>query len=73
MCERDINQLPCTPLGTWATTWACALMGNQPADLSVCRPGLNAPSHTSQGGDSFFTVVSATVLAFLKMTHCLKT
>ena len=35
-------------LGTWPTTQACALTGNQTSDLLVCRPALNPLSHTSQ-------------------------
>ena len=36
-------------LGTWPTTQACALTGNQTCDPMVCRPALNPLSHTSQG------------------------
>ena len=56
MYERDINQLPLTPpqLGTWPTTQACALTGNQTSNLLVHRPVLNPLSHTSQGNKCSF-------------------
>ena len=50
--ERTINVwLPLVhlQLGTWPTTQACALTGNQTGDLLVCRLVLNPLSHTSQG------------------------
>ena len=52
MHERSIDQLPLTPpiphlVGTWATTQASVLTGNQTGNLSVCRPVLNPLSHTS--------------------------
>ena len=50
--ERNINVwLPFThPLrGTWPTTQACALTGNQTGDPLVRRLALNPLSHTSQG------------------------
>ena len=37
------------PLGTWPTTQACALTGNQTSDPLLLRPALNSLSHTSQG------------------------
>ena len=40
-------------LGTWPTTQACALTGNQTSDYLVHRPVLNPLSHTSQGSLSF--------------------
>ena len=52
--ERNIDVwLPLTHplLGTWPTTQACALTGNQTSDPLVCRPALNPLSHTSQGRD----------------------
>ena len=51
MCERYINQLPLTCLqpGTWPTTQACVLTGNQTSDPLVHRLALNPLSHTSQG------------------------
>ena len=36
-------------LGTWPTTEACALTGNQTGDALVHRPVLSPLSHTSQG------------------------
>ena len=53
-CERNINNMEQWPLtgpqrGTWPTTQAHALMGNQTGNLSVCRPALSPLSHTSQG------------------------
>ena len=50
--ERNVNVwLPLTHplLGTWPTTQAHDLTGNQTSDLSVHRPALNPLSHTSQG------------------------
>ena len=51
--ERETSMCGClsTPplLGTWPTTQACALTGNQTSNTSVCRPALNPLSHTSQG------------------------
>ena len=51
VCERYIGQLPlaCLQLGTWPTTKAHALTGNQTNDLLVHRPALNPLSHSSQG------------------------
>ena len=49
MCERNIDQLPHMPLvGTWPTTQACALTGNQTHNLSVYRLVLSPLSHTHQ-------------------------
>ena len=39
----------CPALGTWPTTQACALTGNQTSDPLVLRPVLNPLRHTSQG------------------------
>ena len=36
-------------LGTWPTTQACALTGNQTCKPLVLRPALNSLSHTSWG------------------------
>ena len=50
--ERNINvwlPLMHPHLGTWPTTQACALTGNQTGDPLVRRPELNPLSHTSQG------------------------
>ena len=42
--------LSCAPCwGTWPTTQASALTGNQAGDLLVCNPVLHTLSHTSQG------------------------
>ena len=51
MWQRYINWFPftCPELGTWLTTQACALTGNQTSDPLVLRPTLNPLSHTSQG------------------------
>ena len=56
MCERYTDPLPLTrpQVGTWPTTQACALTGNQTSDLSVHRPALNPLSHTSQGKVIYF-------------------
>ena len=50
--ERNINVWlppPCSVLGTWPMTQACALVGNGTSDPLVCRLVLNPLSHTSQG------------------------
>ena len=38
-----------SPAGTWLTTQACALTGNQIGDLLVHRPALSPLGHPSQG------------------------
>ena len=48
--------LTCTLLGTWPTTQACALTGNQTGNLLVGRPVLNPLSHSSQGWALFLAV-----------------
>ena len=60
--ERNINVwLPLAHplLGTWPTTQACALTGNQTSDPLVHTPVHNPLSHTSQGWNSNF------ILSFL--------
>ena len=50
--ERDISvwlSLVHPQLGTWPTTDACVLTGNQTSDPVVRRPVFNPLSHTSQG------------------------
>ena len=50
--ERNITvwlPLKRPPPGTWPTTQACALAGNQTGDTLVRRPVLSTRSHTSQG------------------------
>ena len=68
--ERNINVwLPfeCPLLGTWPTTQACALTGNQIGDPLICSSALSLLSHTSQGsvagsaGHSFFSLHPRTV------------
>ena len=51
MCERNIKQLPPThpQLGTWPTSQAFSLSGNQTSELLVCRMTPNPLSHTTQG------------------------
>ena len=51
MWERYIDRLLLAhpQLGTWPTTQACALSGNQTSDLLFCRLALNPLSHTNQG------------------------
>ena len=54
--ERNINVwLPLMHplLGTWPTTQACALTGNQTSNPLARRPALNLLSHTSQGNVCF--------------------
>ena len=66
--ERNINVwLPLThpPLrGTWPTTQACALTGNQTSDPFVRRLVLNLLSCTSQG--VFLDVKSLSFVKLLK-------
>ena len=55
--ERNINVgLPLARplLGTWPTTQAFALTGNQTGDSSVCRPALNPLSYTRKGSIDIF-------------------
>ena len=50
--ERNTNMwllLMCPPLGTWPTTQASALTGNQASNPLVHRLALNPLSYTSQG------------------------
>ena len=50
--EKNINMwlpLACPLLGTWPTTQACALTGNQTSSPLAGRPMLNPQSHISQG------------------------
>ena len=49
-------QLPfeCPLIGTWPTTKACALNGNQTSDPSFHKLALNPLSHTSQGYTNHF-------------------
>ena len=50
--ERNINvwlPLMRPAPGTWPTTQACALPGNQTSDLLAQRPALSSLSHGSQG------------------------
>ena len=47
--EKKFNVWLPLKLGTWPTTKACTLIGNQTSDPLVCRPALNPLSHTSQG------------------------
>ena len=56
--ERNINQLLLAhpKLGSWPTTQARALTGNQTRDPLVYRPVLNPLSHTNQGYCVFKTL-----------------
>ena len=58
--ERERNISVWVPLvhpllGTWPSTQACALTGNQTGDPSVHRPTLNPQSYSSQGYKLPFT------------------
>ena len=50
MCETNIDRLPLShpQQGTWLTTQASALPGNQTSDLSVCRMMPSPLKYTSQ-------------------------
>ena len=67
MCKRNINWLPlASPQpGSWPTTQACALTGNQTGDLSFHRTVLNPLSHTSQR--EIFTVFDWLQVTVLKV------
>ena len=57
--ERNINAwLPLKHplLGSWPTTQACALIGNQTRNPSVHRPALNQRSYTIQGYALFLKI-----------------
>ena len=55
---RETSPLTRPLLGTWPTTQACALTGNQTGDLLVLRLALSPLSNTSQGYlfKIFFTI-----------------
>ena len=53
-------------LGTWPTTQACALTGNQTSDPLLHRPVLNPLSHTSQGHFVIFLILA---IWLLKTSH----
>ena len=54
-------------LGTWPTTQACALTGNQTRDPLVYRLALNPLSHSSQGYSSF--IQPALLSSFYMWNH----
>ena len=54
--------LHASQLGTWPTTQARALTGNQTSNLSVCRPALSPLSHTSQGKYTIFEREGSTLM-----------
>ena len=57
MCERNIDQLPCTPLTEVLTgSQACALAWNRTSHLSVYGPALNPLSHISRGSNAIFYI-----------------
>ena len=71
--ERNISVwLPLTLplLGTWPTTQACALTGNQTCDLLVCRLVLNPLSHTSQGSHILFSAQILCVFFWHQYLNC---
>ena len=48
--ETSIGCLLYAPqLGTWPTTWACALTWTKTSNLSLCGVVLDPLSHTGQG------------------------
>ena len=60
-----------SPTGTWPTSQACALTGNQTGDPLVHRPALSPLSHTSQGDSSMLYHVSVPhSFLLLKLLHC---
>ena len=66
--ERNINVwLPFTHplLGTWSTTQACALTGNQTSDPVLCSLVLNPLSHTSQGSQCYFFPIVFALFVYL--------
>ena len=74
MCERSMDGLPPArpQLGTWPSTQACALTGNQNNDLSVCRPALTPLSHTTRAKFIFsYMFKDFVVLSFIsKLQKC---
>ena len=60
MCERYIDWLPLAhpQPGTWRTTQAGALTGNQTSDPLVHRPALSPLKHTSLGSSFFFSFLN---------------
>ena len=57
--ETSIGGLLYTPqLGTEPATQACAQLGNQTLDLSVCRMTLNPLSGTGHGSEVFIGRIS---------------
>ena len=75
-CVRDQLLLACVQLGTWTTTQACALTGNQTSHPLVLRPVLSLPNHTSQGPGIFLKqtqnyVTSLFRIAILFFSYCL--
>ena len=71
--------LLCAPCwgGTWPTTQACALAGNETCDCLVRRPALNPLSHNSEGHNLFsmknVSVHIVTMLQHLKSVLKIKT
>ena len=66
-------------LGTWPTTQACALTGNQTNDPLVHRPTLNPLSHTSQGkvlyldyNDGYLDYREKMLLRYINYSNSLK-
>ena len=53
--ETNTDRLPLLHplLGTWPTTQARALLGNQTGHFLICKQALNPLSHTSQGDTNF--------------------
>ena len=69
--EKHQLWLPLAPTlpGTWPTTQACALTGNQTSDPLVHRPAFNPLSHTSQGMSSYTLLIKAYMSPSLGMIY----
>ena len=57
--------LTCPLLGTWPTTQAGGLTGNQMSDPFVRRPTLNTLSHTIQGHFCIFYIIDASQISIV--------
>ena len=72
MCKRNIDHLllECSQLGTWPTTQAYALTGNQTSNLLVCRPTHSPINHTVRTM-IIFIFSEYVMICVLTILHCL--
>ena len=72
--DRNINvwlPLTCPLLGTWPTTQACALTGNQTSDPLVHRLTPSPLSHTSQGKTIIYNLFLILKFSYVYMCYLL--